>query len=95
MENKMKESLGVMVGEILQRLKSLESKIVDNDVLIDMSNLEKITGHKKSWLYERVKDSTFPAPVRTGPNSVRWKMSVVRKWMSDLQSDQAREEASE
>jgi len=49
-----------------------------------MPQVEKATGLKKSSLYQRMKEGTFPAAVRLGPKSVAWKNHEVNQWIESL-----------
>ena len=39
------------------------------------------TGIGRSTLWRRVKDGSFPRPVRLGPQSVGWRRSDVADWI--------------
>lgn len=39
-------------------------------------------GYEKSWLWDAVKKSQFPAPIRVG-GSVRWIGEQVEQWMRE------------
>jgi prophage regulatory protein len=52
------------------------------DVLIRLPQLEATTGLKKSALYQRMKEGTFPHPVRLGPRSVAWSQKSVQLWIN-------------
>lgn len=43
-----------------------------------------LTGLGRSTIYRKVGDTTFPAPVRVGPASVRWKLSELNAWIARL-----------
>lgn len=36
-----------------------------------------------STLWRKVRDGTFPAPVKLGPKTTVWRVSEVRKWLAD------------
>lgn len=60
--------------------------------LLRLPEVENIAGMKKSKLYALVKEGQFPAPVRIGPRSVRWKASAVRSWIDGLQAGTGKED---
>ena len=62
--------------------------------LLRVPEVEDLTAMKKSKLYDLVKQGQFPAPVRLGPRSVRWKASAVRAWIDSLKTDTTGKEAS-
>ena len=55
------------------------------DRLLKRPEVEEITGLSRAGIYARIKVSTFPLPVRLGPNSVAWRESEVQEWIGDLQ----------
>lgn len=55
--------------------------------LLRLPEVEGLVGLRKSKLYDLVKRGQFPAPVRLGPRSVRWKASAVRAWIDGLKTD--------
>ena len=52
-----------------------------NLVLLRLPQVESTCGLKKSSIYARVKEGTFPAPVRLGPKSVAWRSDEVNRWI--------------
>jgi prophage regulatory protein len=40
-------------------------------------------------LWRRVKDGSFPAPVKLSPNVTAWDVSKVRDWMQSLEAPTA------
>lgn len=58
------------------------------ETLIRRTDVEKITGLSRAAIYQRVNpnhpcfDASFPKPVRTGGNSVRWVESEVQAWIA-------------
>ncbi|HSL82113.1 MAG TPA: AlpA family phage regulatory protein [Thermoanaerobaculia bacterium] len=55
------------------------------DRLIRLPELLEITGSSKSCIYRWIRDERFPPPVKSGPNSVRWRASLVQEWMDGLE----------
>lgn len=45
-------------------------------------SVEAKTGLSRSTIYARVKDGTFPAPVRIGPRAVAWLESDIEAWQA-------------
>lgn len=52
------------------------------DRLLPRHEVERLTGFKRSAIYERIAAGTFPAP-RKDPDSgfVRWRESEVQEWI--------------
>lgn len=57
------------------------------DRLIDLEEVMRQVGMKKSKLYAEIKAGRFPAPVKLGASS-RWSERKVQAWVS-LQTEQA------
>lgn len=51
--------------------------------LIRLPVVEDRTGLGKSSLYAKVKDGTFPAPVRLSARAVAWRESDIDRWISE------------
>ena len=58
--------------------------------LLRLPQVEAVVGLKKSKIYSLLQAGQFPAPVRLGPRSVRWKGSAVRAWIVGLKTDNCR-----
>ena len=58
--------------------------------LLRLRQVEAVVGLKKSKIYSLLQAGQFPAPVRLGPRSVRWKGSAVRAWIDGLKTDNCR-----
>ena len=55
--------------------------------LLRLPHVEAVVGLKKSKIYSLLQAGQFPAPVRLGPRSVRWKGSAVRAWIDGLKTE--------
>lgn len=62
-------------------------KISTAERLINLDEVESITGFKSSYLYSRIQKGEFPPPVKIGTAS-RWKFSEVQEWVhAKIQGD--------
>jgi prophage regulatory protein len=52
--------------------------------LMKRRHVEEMTGFSRTTIYRLMSEGTFPRPLRTGENSVRWRMSDLQKWMDAL-----------
>jgi prophage regulatory protein len=57
--------------------------------LLPLTDVENITGLKKSKLYQLIAEDGFPKPYRLGARSVRWKSSDIQAWISNLSQEVA------
>jgi len=49
--------------------------------LIPLPEVCDLTGFKKSFIYKRIAENTFPTPVRIGLRSSRWNLAEVQEWI--------------
>lgn len=50
--------------------------------LLRLKDVERVSGYKKSKIYELIKQGEFPAPKKDGTNS-RWLSTEVQQWIDD------------
>ena len=62
--------------------------------LLRLPEVEAVVGLKKSKIYSLLQEGQFPAPVKLGPRSVRWRASAILKWIDGLKTDPTGQEAS-
>ena len=55
--------------------------------LLRLPEVEAVVGLKKSKIYSLLQEGQFPAPVKLGPRSVRWRASAILKWIDGLKTD--------
>ncbi|MGH8272802.1 MAG: helix-turn-helix transcriptional regulator [Gammaproteobacteria bacterium] len=51
------------------------------ETLLRRRDVETITGLSRSAIYLRLQQDDFPAPIRIGPQGVRWKSSDIQAWI--------------
>ena len=51
--------------------------------LLPIVDVMRSIGFGRNWIYSRMREGTFPRPVRIGPQAVRWKMSDVDRWIAE------------
>ena len=52
--------------------------------LLNVKEVCKIVGLKKSTIYLYIQQNKFPKPKKIGKKLSRWKLSDVRRWMEEL-----------
>jgi len=57
------------------------------DRLITIKEVENIVQISNSAIWVKVKDGTFPQPVRPTPKATRWRMSDVQDYIANLGND--------
>lgn len=51
--------------------------------VLRLPKVREATGLSRSTLLRRVKEGTFPAPIKIGPRAVGWVQSQVLSWIND------------
>ena len=41
------------------------------------------TGYRRTSIYEKISEGTFPAPIKLGPRAVAWVSEEIEKWMDE------------
>lgn len=49
--------------------------------LISLNEVSQLIGLKKSAIYIRISEGTFPAPIKIGQKCSRWSLSEVQAWI--------------
>lgn len=59
---------------------------MDQEQLLRRRDVEATAKLSRSAIYAAMARGEFPAPVRIGPRSVRWKLSDVQSWIESRPS---------
>ena len=59
-------------------------KTLFRERLIRRPEVEELTGLKKSSIYQKAKDGTFPAPLKISQKAVAWRLGSILDWMEAL-----------
>ena len=51
------------------------------EVLLTCRQIQERTGLSRSTIFRKVRDGTFPAPVKAGKRALRWRESDIRVWI--------------
>jgi len=52
--------------------------------LLNIKEVSKIVGLKKSTIYSYITQNKFPKAVKIGKKLSRWKLSDIRRWIEKL-----------
>ena len=66
----------------------IESPVVDDERLLRLSEVENMTGFKKSFIYKQGEKGNFPRRRKIG-QSARWVLSEVIEWMNNQKETQS------
>jgi len=55
--------------------------LTDQDVLLTRREVERRTGLSRSTLYRKMREGTFPVPVKVSERAVRWRASDIRAYV--------------
>ena len=53
----------------------------DSDVLLTRREVERRTGLSRSTLYRKMREGTFPVPLKISERAVRWRESDIRAYV--------------
>ena len=53
-----------------------------DDRLLRRDEVEAQTGLARTTIYRKMRDGTFPEPIKVGARAVRWPASEIRDWLS-------------
>ena len=53
----------------------------DQDVPLTRPEVERRTGLSRSTLYRKMRDGTFPVPLKVSARAVRWRESEIRAYV--------------
>ena len=59
------------------------SRMTDDDRFLRLPDVERMTGLRKSTIYELIAREEFPDRHPVGPKIVIWLESEVRRWMTE------------
>ncbi|WP_071852937.1 helix-turn-helix transcriptional regulator [Burkholderia ubonensis] len=51
--------------------------------ILRRKQVERETGLSRSHLYQRIKDGTFPAPIKLGLKAVGWRAGDIDRFLAD------------
>ena len=54
------------------------------DRLLRRAEVEAMVGLGKSMIYRKMREGTFPAAIKPGGTSTRWKESEVNRWLEQV-----------
>lgn len=53
----------------------------DSDVLLTRREVERRTGLSRSTIYRKMREGTFPVPLKVSERTVRWRESDIRVYV--------------
>ena len=51
--------------------------------IVRREEVSRLTGLPRATLYQKVKERSFPPPIRLGARSVGWRLKDIDKWLQD------------
>ena len=55
--------------------------LTDQDVLLTRREVERRTGLSRSTIYRKMRDGSFPVPLKVSERAVRWRDSDIRAYV--------------
>lgn len=53
------------------------------DRLLRMPEVERLTGLRRSAIYEQMQRGTFPRSVKAGPRAATWSEAAIQEWIAE------------
>ncbi len=60
-----------------------------SDRLLRLPEVERLTGLRRSAIYEQMRGGIFPRSVKTGQRTAAWPESAVQSWIADRMNGRA------
>ena len=57
--------------------------MVSTERMLTRRDVEQATGFSRSSLYRKMRENSFPLPIKTGERAVRWPESEIVEWLSE------------
>lgn len=76
-----------LLREALSLLSSVQQQnttsFTSSDRLIKLPDVERLTGLRRSAIYERIQRGAFPRSVKVGKRSATWSEAAIQAWIAD------------
>ena len=77
----LREALDLLGSE--PALAALLSTKRDSDRLLRLPEVQRLTGLRRSAIYEQMQRGIFPRSVKAGPRAATWSEAAVQAWILD------------
>lgn len=55
-----------------------------NSAFVDVATVAALLGCSRNTVWRKAKAGTLASPIKTGPNSTRWKVGAIRDYLAAL-----------
>jgi len=77
----LREALNLLGSE--PALETLRSTRRESDRLLRLPEVQRLTGLRRSAIYEQMQKGIFPRSVKAGQRAATWSEAAVQAWISD------------
>jgi prophage regulatory protein len=77
----LKEALALLGGEA-ERAASLAHVRRESDRLLRLPEVQRLTGLRRSAIYEQMQRGIFPRSIKAGPRAAAWSEAAVQAWIA-------------
>ena len=77
----LREALALLGNE--SALATASSRKHASDRLLRLPEVQRLTGLRRSAIYEQMQRGLFPRSVKAGPRAATWSEAAVQAWISD------------
>lgn len=78
----LREALALLGSEAVVSATPVKAKR-DSDRLLRLPEVQRLTGLRRSAVYEQMQKGTFPRSVKAGPRTATWSEAAVQAWISE------------
>jgi len=77
----LREALALLDAESGSSLASISKRPPDR--LLRLPEVERLTGLRRSAIYEQMQKGTFPRSVKAGPRAATWSEAAIQVWIAE------------
>lgn len=77
----LREALALLDTESVSSLASISKRPPDR--LLRLPEVERLTGLRRSAIYEQMQKGTFPRSVKAGPRAATWSEAAIQAWIAE------------
>ena len=78
----LQEALALLAGDQEEAGASVSTERA-SDRLLRLPEVQRLTGLRRSAIYEQMRRGIFPRSVKAGPRAAAWSEAAIQAWISD------------
>ena len=61
-------------------------KVRGSDQLLRFAQVRELVPLSRTTLWRKIRDGTFPAPIKLSDHARGWRLSTIRRWIADREA---------